>query len=471
MLDVSSEEITEGNLPRALLLLAVPLVAQSLVRVGEAVIDLFWLGRLSADAVAGVGLAMPVFALVVALVFFAPTIGAQVVVSQRVGSGDGRAARRAAFNGVLLAGGLAVGGGAIGYVGAEPAIEWLVSLSPASGGGVDVRRTAVQYLRVLMLGLSLAAISDVVENVYIAHGDSKTSLYMNVVPVAVNVVLDPLLIFGVGPFPRLEIQGAALATVTSWAAGLAFGVGLIALGRREGLFSRAASRLDVGDVRELLDVGLPTAAQQLARQSARFAVVVVVFFAGGGAGIAAYYLGARVASISFVPAIGFQQAVQSVVGQNLGAGNAGRADRATVLATGIAVGVLAVVGAIQWLVPGGIVAVLAPELDGASAALAVDYLVILAYGYPAIGAAYLLEGGFNGARRTRVSFVATLLQFYAVRLPIAVAGAFYLGYGVHAVFWAVTLSNVLVAVGLAGYYRYSVADGMFDRAVAQVADG
>jgi putative MATE family efflux protein len=471
MLDVASEDITEGNLTRAMLLLAVPLVAQGFVRVAEQVVDLFWLGRLSGDAVAGVGLAMPVYSLVVALVFFAPMVGTQVVVSQRVGSGDGDGARRAAFNGVLVAGGVAVACGLVGYVAAEPAIAWLASMDPTTSGGVQLRDTAATYLRVLLLGLSLAAISDVIENVYIAHGDSKTSLYMNVLSVAVVVVLDPFLIFGIGPFPRLEVEGAALATVAGWAAGLALGAGFLLSRRRPGLFSWATARPDAGDVRELLEVGVPTAAQQFARQTARFAVVVVVFLAGGGAGIAAYYVGARVATLAFVPAISFQQAVQSVVGQNLGADRPDRADRATWTATALAVGGLAGLGVVQWVVPGGIVAVLAPELRGQAATFAVDYLTILAYGYPAIGAAYILEAGFNGARRTRVSFVATLLQFYAVRLPIAVAGAFALGFGVHAVFWAVTASNVVMALGLAVYYRYSVSVGMLDRAVeAATAD-
>lgn len=469
MLEVSSEEITEGNLSRAMLLLATPLVAQGFVRVGEAVVDLFWLGRLSGDAVAGVGLAMPVYTLVIALVFFAPMVGTQVIVSQRVGAEDETRARRAAFNGIAVAGGLALVGGGLGYVAAGPAIEWLASMDPSADGGVAIQDTAITYLRVLLMGLSLAAVSDVLENVYISHGDSKTSLYMNVIPVVVNVTLDPFLIFGVGPFPQLGVQGAALATVASWTAGLAFGVGLLALGRREGLFSWATATLHVGDVTELLDVGLPTAGQHLARQSARFAVIVVVFMAGGGAGVAAYYVGARVAAVAFVPAGGFKQAVQSVVAQNLGAKKAMRADRATWLATGMAVVVLTFVGVIQWLVPGSIVTLLAPELDAEVAALTVDYLTILAYGYPAIGAAYLLEAGFNGARRTRVSFVATLLQFYAVRLPVAVGGALLFGFGVRAVFWAVTISNVAMACGLAAYYRYSVSDGMLDRAVTAVA--
>lgn len=460
MLDVSRDEITEGNLPRALVFLAMPLVAQSFVRVGEAVIDLFWLGRLSGEAVAGVGLAESFYILALSVILFAPMVGTQILVSQRVGADDYDGAQRTAFNGIALGGALGVVGGVAAFLLIDPVVGFLTGLE-TTGSSAGVERVATQFLQVIFLGVGLAVVSDVLEMVYIAHGDSKTSLYMNVLPVLVNVTLDPLLIFGVGPFPRLEIYGAALATVVSWGVGLAFGVAMLRTSRGDGLFSRAQATVDSGVVRELLDLGLPVAGQHFARQAARFTMVVVAFIAGGGAGVAAYYVGARIAGVSFVPAGGLKQALQSVVGQNTGAEHPDRADRATRVAFLLAVGFLVVVGALQWLFPGAIVDVIAPTLSGDARAFAVQYLVILAYGYPAIGAAYMFEGGFNGVGRTKVPFVSTVIQFYAVRLPIGIAGAFFLGFGVQAVFWAVTISNVVIAVGLGAYYQYSVMNSLF----------
>jgi putative MATE family efflux protein len=292
---------------------------------------------------------------------------------------------------------------------------------------------------------------------------------MNLLAVGANLALDPLLIFGIGPFPALGIEGAALATVLGSAFGLVLAAGFVLRGRNDGMVSRAAARIDTEEIRELLDVGLPTAGQQVASQSVRIVVVAVVFAAGGAAGLAAYIVGARVATVAFVPAQGLQQATQSVVGQNLGAGNPGRANRTTWLGVSLAVGVLSVVGVLQWLVPGAIATLLVPELSGAAFSLSVTYLEILAYGYPAIGAVYLFQGGFNGARRTRVSFLASVVQYWAIRLPIALLGAFALGFGVNAVFWAVTLSNIAAALGLGWYYRYSARDGMFERATEVAA--
>jgi len=460
-----SSDITEGPLLRALLVLAGPLLVQNLVRVVQQVVDLFWLGRLGEGAVAGVSLAFPLLTLLFALTVFAPFVGTQVLVSQHVGGDDRAGARYALLAGLAVALVLGVVVGVLAFLFAAPLVRLLTATRPGGGAVVPL---AVTYLQVTALGLVATTLADTVEAAFVGHGDSRASLYMNVVAVATNVVLDPILIFGWGPVPRLGVAGAALALVLGAAAGLASGGVMVLRGRNDGMLVRARPR--VADVRDLLDVGVPSAGQQVARQGVRVVIVVVVFAAGGAAGLAAYLLGARVAAVAFVPAIGLQQAAQSIVGQNLGAGAPDRARRVTWLGIAVTAGGLAVVGVVQWFVPGSIVTVLAPDLGSEAAALSRTYLRVLAYGYPAIGAAYLLEAGFNGARRTRTSFVATLLQFWAVRLPLAAAGALLLGYGVVAVFWAVTLSNVAVAVGLALYYRHEVAGGMLDRA-ADAASG
>jgi len=468
VLDVSPEEITEGPLLRALLVLAAPLLVQNLVQVAQQVIDLFWLGRLSDAAVAAVGLAFPVYGLLLAVAVFAPFVGTQIVVSQRVGGEDVAGARRAVVGGLLIAVVLGAAVAAAASLGTRPLVDLLTVTRPRTVAG-RVPRLAAAYLGVVALGLPVFGLSDTTEGAFVGWGDTRVALYMNLLAVVVNAILDPVFIFGIGPAPALGIRGAALATVVGYGTAFLLGVALIARGRNGGMVSRTAMTADPGTVRAVLDVGVPVAGQHAARQIARVLVVAVVFATGGAAGLAAYVVGARVASIAFIPAQGLQQAGQSVVGQNLGAGRPERARRATRLGVGLAAGALAAVGAVQWTIPSAVTAVLAPQLGGPAADLSVSYLRILAYGYPAIGATYLLEAGFNGAGRTRTSMVATLAQFWVVRLPVAVLGGLVLGRGVLAVFWAVTLSNLAAAVGLGAYYRYA-ADGMLERAAGAAAD-
>jgi putative MATE family efflux protein len=462
MFDVSPEEITEGSLPRALVVLAAPLLVQNLVQVVQQVVDLFWLGRLSSDAVAAVGLSLPIVALTFALVITAPFVGTQILVSQRVGRDDVSAARRAAFTGLWLVVALGIAGGALLALGARPLTDLLTLAQPGTGG--TVTGLAATYLAVLAIGMPLAGASDAIEATFIGWGDSRAPLYVSVATVGTNLVLDPVLIFGWGPAPALGVRGAALATVAGFGAGFVLAAALALRGRNGWMYSRAAAVFDFDELRELLDVGAPVAGQGVVRQVVRVLVVAVAFAAGGAAGLAAYSVGARIAAIAFVPAIGLQQAAQSVIGQNLGAEKPDRARRATYLGVGIAAGGLAVIGVLQWLVPTALATAFAPALTERALALTVEYLRILAYGYPAIGAAYLFEGGFNGARRSRTSFVATLLQFWAVRLPIAAGAGVLLGVGVVAVFWAVTISNIAAAVGLWVYYRHETTTGMLRRA-------
>ncbi len=462
MLAASREDITEGPLARALVVVALPLVAQNLVQIANQVVDVFWLGRLSEDAVAGVGLVIPLLGVAFSLLFVA-TVGTQVVVAQRAGEDDVAAFRRAAMNGLWLA--IAVGVG-VGALTAILAPSLVAALDP----GPAVVSFAVPYLTVYALGFPILFAADGLEAGLVGVGDTRGAFLLNGLAVGLNLLLDPILIFGLFGAPALGVRGAALASVLGYAAGLLLGAALLRAGRQGLKATREAARIDLPTLREIADVGLPNAGQTLGQQGARVAVVAVVASVAGPPGLAAYTVGMRVASVAVIPALGLQQAAQSVVGQNLGARSPDRARRATWIGVAIAAGGLAVVGALQWLFPLPIAEVFVPGASPAAAELTVDYLRILAYGYPAIGATYLVLAGFNGARRTRTSMVATLLQYWGVRVPVAALGAVTLGLGVLAAFWAVTLSNVLAAVGAAIYYRYASGRGMLERAADEATE-
>ena len=212
-------------------------------------------------------------------------------------------------------------------------------------------------------------------------------------------------------------------------------------------------------------------------------VVGLVAIAGGAAGVAAYTVGARVATLAIVPALGMQQAAQSMIGQNLGADAPRRARRTTTVGTAMVVGGFLALGAVQFLFAGAITDLLAPDLTATGRSLSVVYLQLLAVSYWALGGTYTLLAGFNGTSRTRTSFVADLIKYWGVRFPIAVAavpatatfGAFGvavapgLGWGVEAVFWAVAVSNVVGFLGLGAYFLYTTEQGMFASAAERAS--
>ena len=463
MFDLDRDAITSGSIPKTLALLAAPLFVQNLVQVLQQVIDTLWLGRHSLEAVAAVGLTFPLLGLLAAVAIGVGS-GTQVLVSQRVGADDLESGRRAAFNGAIIGfvAGAVVGLGVFALAGE------IIGLFSA---GSLVTEYAATYLAVYALVFAVLTASESIESGFVGWGDTRAALYINVVAVALNIVFDPLLIFGWGPFPELGVAGAAAATGVGHAGGLLLAVGMAVRGRSGFVLSRADCTVSLEDCREIVDIGWPTAGQHVSSQSARVGMIWLVTAVGGAAGLAAYTVGARVATISFVPAMGLQQAAQSMVGQNLGAEFPERAKRTTWVGVAIAGGALALVGAVQWAIPETLSVLFVPDATPAELEVAAAYLRILAYGYWAIGATYLLQAGFNGARRTRTSLVATLLQYWIVRLPVAAAGAYLLGLGVIGVFWGVTVSNIVAAIGLGAYYWYETSNGMNARAAEAATAG
>ncbi|MDX1745170.1 MAG: MATE family efflux transporter, partial [Halobacteriales archaeon] len=336
--------------------------------------------------------------------------------------------------------------------------------------GAAVTPYATAYLATYALGLPMIFLADTAEASLVGVGDSRGSFMLNGLAVGLNVLLDPLLIFGFGPIPALGVRGAALATIIGYSIGFGLAVVLFIRGRQGLILTREAVRVDTDRIREIVDVGLPNTGQRVGQQGARVVLIGIVSAVSGPAGLSAYTVGARVASIAFIPAQGLGQAAQSIVAQNLGAARHGRAQRATWIGAAIAIGGLGVVGVLQWFVPGPLTALFIPDASQQGAALTESYLRILAYGYPALGAVYMFAAGFNGARRTRITMMATLLQYWAVRVPIAVVGAITLGYGVIAVFWAVTISNIVGATGSGIYYRHASANGMLVRAARRAGE-
>ena len=452
MLDVSTEEITEGRLGRALAFLSIPIVAQQLAVVAQSIVDVFWLGRLSGEAVAAVGLVAPLIGLVTAITGGVFT-GEHVLVSQRVGDDDERGASRAVFHALVVGVGVMLLMVAItNSFGRE--------LTGLFSPGSEVVELGAIYLGTMAVAYTVSTVSDVFEYGFIGAGDSRTPLLVNLLSIGISVGLDPVLIFGLGPSPAYGIAGAAYATAIGFGVGAVVMIAAALSARRGFTFHPEAIELDAAEVRELVSVGAPKAGQGIARQVARLVVVAIVSVAGGAAALTAYTIGARVATVVFVPAAAIGSAGTTLVGQNLGADRPDRATRATWLGVGVGAIGLGAIGVIQYLLPELIAGVFVPGIEGEALALSVAYLQILAFGYWALGTIWTVEAGFNGAGRTDVSMYSTMLQYWAVRVPIAAVGAFVLGWGALGPFWAVTISNVVAAVGLCAYFRYSVASGL-----------
>lgn len=462
--DVSRDEITGGSIPRAILLIATPLFAQNLVLTANQIIDLFWLGQFSATAVAAVGIATPIVWLLIGACIDVPFAGTRILFAQRYGSEDERGAKRVAFNGLLVAAALGVLlGQPIRFL-SEVAAPLLTQLQPQSTGGA-VAEMAAAYLKIIATWVFLAGLGDVAEGCLLARGNSQATLIINIVVVVVNLTVDPLLIFGVGPFPQLGIQGAAYATVASYVVGF-LTAGALAL-RDGGVYSLATARPHWDDLREIVEIGSPKVVSSSVGNAVSLVMFFVVFTVGGAAGLTAYTVGTRISAVALLPIGAVGSAVSTVVGQNIGAEEAARAESAVYSGLKIGVFGMVLISGVQFLAASSITQLFVPTIGEQELTLSVTFVELLAISYPAAGVLKVVSAGFNSAKRTRTSMVFRMANKLVFRLPLAIVLAVVLSYETVGVFWARVGSTVVVALLFLIYILYEMSQEMYPNAVQE----
>jgi putative MATE family efflux protein len=443
--------MTTGAVTPRLFRLAWPLVAGNLLQTAYNLADMFWVGRVSAEAVAAVSLMFPTAWMFVS-VAMGLTAATNAVVSQHIGAGNERRAQHTVAQSVLLALAVAAAIGSLGLAIRRP----LVAVIGAEGA---VFTAAVAYIEVILLGIPFTFLFFVFRASLRAAGDTKTAMWLVAISAGLNIVIDPVFILAWGPFLGLGAQGAAIATFIS--RGFAAAVGLyILLDGGWGIRLRLTDmRPDWSVIRTLVDVGYPATLDGLARSLAAvaFAALVARF---GAAATAAYGIGMRLMSVSWTVSGAMGQAAATGVGQNLGAESPDRAAEVTWKGTGTAMAVLFAVGGLVYAFPAAAVRVFIS--DPAVIAEGVTMLRIIAPFWAFLGGLMVVQGGFRGAGQTSVAFVLSLLSRWVFRIPLVVLLAYEVALrpltatpvAVTGIWWGFVVSSVAsFVVGVLWFYR------------------
>jgi len=438
--------MTTGAVTPKLYRLAWPLVAGNLLQTVYNLADMFWVGRVDAEAVAAVSLMFPTTYLFIS-VAMGLTAGANAVISQHIGAGNEREAQNAVAQSVILA--LAVAGSlaAFGLTIREP----LVALIGAEGAVFDA---ALAYIEIIFLAIPFTFLFFVFRASLRAAGDTRTAMWLVAISAGLNIVIDPVFILDWGPFLGLGAQGAAIATFI--ARGFAAAAGLyILVDGGWGIRLRVADlRPDWPVLRRLVDVGYPATFDGLARSLAAvtFAALVARF---GAVATAAYGIGIRLMSVSWTVSGAVGQAAATGVGQNLGAGEPDRAAEVTWKGTGGAMAVLFAAGGVAYFFPATLMRVFIA--DPAVVDAGVVFLRVIAPFWAFMGGLMVVQGGFRGAGQTSVAFLLSLLSRWVFRVPVAVLLAYDLALNpvdVTGLWWSLPISSVLAfVVGVAWFYR------------------
>jgi putative MATE family efflux protein len=407
-------------------------------------VDIAMVGRLGSDAVAAVGYASQLFSLSQSVLI---AVGAACValMARAIGASDPGSARAAL--GASLGVGVATALGLIAII-VLPARTWLELLAAEP----HIAEMALPYLQ-MVLGSSLPlAAAIVVESAMRADKDTRRPMLISAAVMVVKLGLNSVLIFGAFGLPRLELVGAGLATVTAQGVGLVLFAALVV--RAPGASPLALRRGDLRAgrhlVRDLVRISLPGVGERLAMNLALLAYFRILSDYGPLT-IAAYTVGVRILSFSWIPGIGFGVAASTLVGQSLGGGTRAQARRAGWRATRLSLGVAVALGLLCAWAREPLAGLLTS--DATLIAELGPFLLCLAVAQPFLQSHFALGGAHRGAGDTFTPFVAATVSNWALRVPLAWVVAQPLGLDVVWVWYTLVVDHLARAAWLAWSFR------------------
>ena len=438
----SHQDYTAGNLNRAILLLAVPMVLELVLESLFAVVDVFWVGRLGANAVAAVGLTESMLSLVFS-VAMGLSLSTTAMVARRIGEKDAEGAADAAVQAVML--GLAISV-AIGL----PCLIFAPDLLRLMGASPDVVAIGSGYTRICLGGSCAVLLLFLNNSIFRGAGDAAIAMRLLWVSNIINLVLDPCLIFGWGPFPKLGVTGAALATFTGRSIAVLFQFYRMLRGTERIHVLRRQLRLHMSVMLRLVRVSL-TGILQFAIAHTSWIGLVRIVSMFGAAALAGYTIAIRVVVFVILPSWGLSNAAATLVGQNLGAGEPDRAE-SVVWRTGIYNMIF--LGAV------GVYFVLCAETvvrlftqDPEVVRLAAACLRIVSYGN--LGYAYfmVMMQAFNGAGDTVTPTIVNFFGFWLFEIPIAYWLAIPMHMRSNGVFFSIAIAESAMAAASAILFK------------------
>ncbi|ROR25821.1 putative MATE family efflux protein [Mobilisporobacter senegalensis] len=432
--------LTEGSIVKTLFKLALPIMGTSFVQMAYNLIDMIWVGKIGTGAVAAVGTAGFLTWLANAFILI-PKIGAEVGVAQSTGQNDMKEVKKYVKHSIQMVICLAFIFGFILIVFRNGIIEFF------NLGEEEIVRAAIQYLVIVSCGFVFYFINPVFTAIFNGYGDSKTPFIINSIGLITNLILDPLLIMGIGPFPRLEVAGAAIATVISQ--GIVTFIFIIKARKTKVIFGdiHLFQKPDLFHIQKITKLGLPTALQ-----SGLFSIIGMVLARiisqWGPTPIAVQKVGSQIEAISWMTAGGFQSAMSAFVGQNYGARKWDRVNKGYYTGMIIVsfIGIFA--SALLFFGARPLFSIFIQEEEAIY--FGIQYLKILGISQLFMCIEITTAGAFNGLGKTIPPSIIGIL-FNVLRIPSALLLAS-TSLGLNGIWWAISISSVFKGIVLMAWY-------------------
>jgi putative MATE family efflux protein len=404
----SHQDYTTVSMNRAILLLAIPMVLEMVLESLFAVVDIFWVGRLGANAVATVGMTESMLALVMAI-GIGLAMSATAMVARRIGEKDPEDAAISAVQAVVL--GLLISLG-LGI----PAFIFAPNLLHAMGASPEIVATGSGYTRIALGGCGAIVMLFLNNAIFRGAGDAAVAMRLLWVSNIINLILDPILIFGLGPIPHLGVTGAALATFTGRSIGVLYQFYRLLRGTERIHILVRHLRINVAVMWRLLRISFTGILQFAIANASWIGLVRIVSFFGAPA-VAGYTIAIRIVIFFILPSWGLSNAAATLVGQNLGAKRPDRAEQAVWRTGFYNMLFLGIIGVVFFIFATPVIRLFVT--DPTVVPIAVRALRTMSCGN--IGFAYgmVMLQAFNGAGDTITPTIVNFFGFWVLELPIA----------------------------------------------------
>lgn len=445
------QDYTQGNLNKAIFLLAIPMVLEMTMESLFAIVDVYLVKRVSNQAVATVGFTESVLTLVFA-VAIGLSMATTAVVARRVGEKNREAACRAAAQALIL-----------GFLASLPimicGLFFAADVLALMGADAETIAEGTGYTTLMLSGNIIILYLFLINGIFRGAGNASLAMWTLVLSNLINIILDPCFIFGLGPFPELGVTGAAVATNIGRGCGVLFQLFILWRGVGSVKLSFALLKPDWKLLKHMLSISIGGIFQWIIATSSW---ILIVRFIGtfGTIAVSGYTIGIRIFIFALLPSWGISNAAATLVGQNLGAGKPDRAETAvwrTAIFNAIFLGLVSLVFII-W----------APELlaifaedDSEVIAQGALCLRTISYGNIFFAVSMVITQSFNGAGDTRTPTRINIFAFWALQIPLAYFVGIVWGYGPTGIYFVVAISEslgALVAVWIfrKGHWKHKV---------------
>ncbi|MCD4696630.1 MAG: MATE family efflux transporter [Bacteroidales bacterium] len=438
----TKQDFTKGSLRRAIFLLSVPMVLEMMMESIFAVVDIYYVSRLGADAVATVGITESLITIVYAI-GVGLSMSTTAVVSRRIGQKDKKGASCAAFQSIIT-------GLFVSLFIAIPGIIFAEDLLKLMGAEEGIYNSMSSYTAIMLGGNAVIMLLFIINAVFRSAGDAAISMRVLWIANIINLILDPLLIFGIGPFPELGIMGAAIATNTGRGLAVIYQFYLLFKGKKRVGLAMENIRIHFPTIRQLIKLSIGGIGQNLIATSSWIGLVRIISVFGSEA-LAGYTIAIRVIIFALLPSWGISNAAATLVGQNLGAKQPGRAEKSVWAVGKINVIFMGILSIILILFPAFFIRLFIS--DPAVISSGALSLRVISFGFALYGLGMVLVQALNGAGDTMTPTKINFFCFWMLEIPLAYLLALQFNAGEAGVYYSIVIAESVMTIAAFWYFR------------------